>query len=261
MTIDNLDISALLPIVQSWARESGAIHMKYFRSANLEIGTKYNEYDVITRADKESEALLLTHIHEMFPEHAILAEESGEENHPSKWRWVIDPLDGTTNYSMGLPIFCVSIALEYEGESVLGVVYAAYLDEMYSAVKGCGATLNGKSLTCSKKNSLAQSVVCTGLPVNKKENPDNNLAALNRVGLEVRGLRRLGSAAVDLCYVGAGFLDAFWELALHRWDIAAGRLIASEAGARVELYRLDRPYSIIAAAPGLFDNLKELVED
>lgn len=254
-----LDLKAVCRQMEGWAREAGEIHLRYFRSKNLEIGTKYNSYDVVTRADRESEALIIGRIRETYPDHAILAEESGEHEHAGHWRWVIDPLDGTTNYSSGLPIFCVSIALESDGESVVGVVYAPYLNEMFSAVRGEGATLNGRPIHCSVKTSLAEAVVSTGLPVSKKDNPDNNFDALVRVGLEVRGLRRLGSAAMDLCYTAAGYLDAFWELALHRWDIAAGSLIAAEAGARVAYYRSDRPYSIIAAPAPLFTPLLDLI--
>lgn len=254
-----LDLNAVREQVENWAREAGRIHMRYFRSRNLEICTKYNSYDVVTRADKESEALIIGRIQEAYPDHAILAEESGRHENPGHWRWVIDPLDGTTNYSSGLPIFCVSIALERDGEPVVGVVYAPYLDEMFSAVRGEGATLNGKPIHCSVKTSLAESVVSTGLPVSKKDNPDNNMDSMVRVGLEVRGLRRLGSAAMDLCYTAAGYLDAFWELALHRWDVAAGSLIAAEAGTRVAYYRPDRPYSIIAAPDALFPQLLELI--
>lgn len=255
-----LDLDKVREQVESWAREAGRIHLRYFRSNDLRIDTKYNSYDVVTRADKESEALIIGKIRESYPGHSILAEESGEHDQPGHWRWVIDPLDGTTNYSSGLPIFCVSIALERDSESVVGVVYAPYLDEMYSAVKGKGATLNGRSISCSKKTSLAESVVSTGVPVNRKDNPDNNVASMARVCLEVRGLRLLGSAAMDLCHTAAGYLDAYWELALHRWDVAAGSLIASEAGARVEYYRPDRPYSIVAAPGPLFAPLLSLIE-
>lgn len=256
---EDIDLHALSETVQSWAREAGAIHMKYFRSGDLGISTKTNSFDVVTRADKESEALIKRYIHQLYPDHGILAEESGEETNASKWRWVIDPLDGTTNYSVGLPIFCVSIALEYEERPVLGVVFAPYLDEMFTAVRGSGARLNGKPLACSQKRTFSEAVVSTGLPVDKCTNTDNNMDAVKRVGLAVRGLRRLGSAAMDLCYTAAGILDGFWELALHRWDIAAGSLIAEEAGARVTLYRPDRPYSIIASGPHLYTELSELV--
>lgn len=256
-----MNLNEVRHIVEEWARQVGEIQLRYFRSADLEISTKYNDFDVVTRADKESEALIISRINETFPDHDILAEESGEYSRRSSWRWVVDPLDGTTNFSQGLPLFCVSIALEHDGEPVVGVVYAPYLNEMFSAVKGAGATLNGCPIHCSKKTSLNMSVVSTGLPVDKKENRDNNLSAISKVGVEVRGLRRLGSAAIDLCYTAAGLLDGYWELALHRWDISAGSLIASEAGATVGYFRPDRPYSILAATPALYPELLALISE
>lgn len=257
--MSEFDLENLLEKVKEWAREAGGIHLAYFRSQNLDIQTKYNDFDVVTRADKESEALVIDRIKENFPHHDILAEESGENGTDSEWRWVIDPLDGTTNFSQGLPLFCISIALEHNGEPVVGVVFAPYLDEMFTAIKGHGAFLNGRPIFCSVKHDLTQCVVSTGIPVDKKENNDNNLDNILRVGTEVRGLRRLGSAAIDLCYTAAGFLDAYWELALHRWDIAAGMLIAAEAGCEVELFRPDRPYSIMSSTPGIHPQLRRLV--
>lgn len=256
-----MNLNEVRLLVEGWARQVGEIQLRYFRSADLEISTKYNDFDVVTRADKESEALIISKINETFPDHDILAEESGEYSRRSSWRWVIDPLDGTTNFSQGLPLFCVSIALEHDGEPVVGVVYAPYLNEIFSAVKGAGATLNGCPIHCSKKTSLNMAVVSTGLPVDKKENRDNNLSAISKVGVEVRGLRRLGSAAIDLCYTAAGLLDGYWELALHRWDISAGSLIASEAGATVGYFRPDRPYSILAATPALYPELLALISE
>lgn len=256
-----MNLNEVRHIVEEWARQVGEIQLRYFRSADLEISTKYNDFDVVTRADKESEALIISRINETFPDHDILAEESGEYSRRSSWRWIVDPLDGTTNFSQGLPLFCVSIALEHDGEPVVGVVYAPYLNEMFSAVKDAGATLNGCPIHCSKKTSLNMAVVSTGLPVDKKENRDNNLSAISKVGVEVRGLRRLGSAAIDLCYTAAGILDGYWELALHRWDISAGSLIASEAGATVGYFRPYRPYSILAATPALYPELLALISE
>lgn len=258
--MDNINLPELLESVREWAREAGEIQLRYFRSKELDIETKYNDYDVVTQADKLSEACIINHIRERFPDHDILSEESGEETHQSRWRWVIDPLDGTTNYSAGLPVFAISIALEDCHQAVLGVVFAPYTGELFCAIKGLGATLNGKPLHCSSKDALSGAVVSTGLPVSKKEDSDNNLDNLCRVATEVRGLRRLGSAAVDLCYTAAGFLDGFWELGLHRWDVAAGMLIAAEAGAHVELFRPERPYSVIACAPGIYSRLRGLIE-
>lgn len=138
------------------AEKAGEIHLRYFRSQNLEQSTKLNDSDVVTVADKESEAAIVGYIHEHFPSHGIIAEESGREHDDREWRWVVDPLDGTTNFAMGLPPFCVSIALEHCGEAVLGVVFAPYLNECFYAVKGGGAWLNGKRLACSDKGVLSK---------------------------------------------------------------------------------------------------------
>ncbi len=261
MNDSNLIINdSLLLKVKEWARKAGDIQMKYFRSQNIDISIKYNSFDVVTRADKESEELIISEILRNFPDHEILSEESGETGSKSCWRWVIDPLDGTTNYSSGLPLFSISIALEHNQESVLGVVYIPYLDEMFTAIKGKGAELNGDPIRCSNKDKLQEAVVSTGLPVYKKETTDNNFDNLKRVGIEVRGIRRLGSAAIDLCYTAAGFLDGYWELSLHRWDIAAGTLIATEAGAKLEFFRKDKQYSILVSSRGLFQSLRSLIK-
>ena len=259
MQTETINLQQLLPVVEGWAREAGAIHFSYFRKKDLAVDTKANDYDVVTKADKESERLIISRIKERFPRHSILAEESGESSGGDRWQWVIDPLDGTTNFSQGLPLFCVSIALQYDGVPQLGVVFAPYLDEMYSAVRGCGATLNGKPVNCPPKNRLAEAVVTTGLPVSRHENPDNNLDNFARVAVEVRGVRLRGSAALDLCYTAAGFLDGFWEMDLHLWGIAAGALIAEEAGADVVYFRPERPYSILVASPALTPQLSALI--
>ena len=171
------------------------------------------------------------------------------------YRWVIDPLDGTTNYSQGLPMFSVSIGIEHCGETVIGVVFAPYLNELFHAVKGEGAFLNGNPVKVSGKSALGHSVVATGFPVDKDTNPDNNLDNVARIMPKVRGLRRLGSAAMDLCYTAAGFLDGYWEMNLHRWDVSAGLLILEEAGGRFSHFRDDRNVSIVAGTPAIHDML------
>ncbi len=241
------------------AENAGGIHMKYFRQPFIEQSTKLNDSDVVTIADKEAEASILAYIRRHFPSHGIISEESGRENDDREWRWVIDPLDGTTNFSMGLPSFCVSIALEHNTETVLGVVFAPYLGECFYAVKGYGAWFNGNVIRCSDKTILSQAVVATGMPYDRNDNPDNNLAEISRVAMRVRGVRRLGSAALDLSYTAAGFLDAYWELNLQCWDVAAGRLIAAEAGAIIASLRSDRNHSILASTPGLFEALRQLL--
>ena len=249
----------LLCAALTMAEEAGKIHLHYFRTNNLEQATKLNDSDVVTIADKESEAFILNFIHQHFPLHGIISEESGREHEEREWRWVIDPLDGTTNFSMGLPAFCVSIALEHNREAVLGVVYAPYLGECFYAVKGMGAWMNGKSIHCSDKAELSKAVVATGMPYDRNENPDNNLAEICRVALRVRGVRRMGSAAIDLCYTAAGFFDAYWELNLNRWDVAAGQLVAEETGVIVKPIRNGRNHSVLAACPNIYPAISKIL--
>ena len=241
------------------ARAAGALQLNYFRGSSLEISTKQNDYDVVTAADKVSENYIIESIRKRFPTHAILTEESGYVAEGNDYRWVIDPLDGTTNFSQGLPIFSVSIALEFKGEPIVGVVFAPYLDELFQALKGGGAFFNGNPVRCSSKCRIEESVVATGIPYDKNQNPDNNIKELSKVAPKVRGLRRLGSAAMDLCYVAAGYFDAYWELNLNRWDVSAGTLIAQEAGAKIYSIRENRNHSILAVAPGISEKMLEIL--
>ena len=213
------------------AEGAGKIQLAYFRGDDLAIRTKSNVYDVVTRADKESEAYIAAAILERWPDHEILGEEGGSMGRAgSDYRWVVDPLDGTTNYSQGLPVFSVSIALQYRGETIAGVVYAPYLNEV-------------KRLHVSAKQTLATSVIATGFPYDKDVNPDNNSDNVARIIPYVRDVRRLGSAAYDLSCVAAGLLDGYWELDLHEWDVCAANLIVREAGGVVADFRPDRGVS------------------
>lgn len=241
------------------AQSAGDIHLKYFRKTGLEQSTKLNDSDVVTVADKEAEASIINYIHRHFPGHGIISEESGNDHEEREWRWVIDPLDGTTNFAAGLPVFSVSIGLEHNGEAVAGVVFAPYLGECFYAVKGVGAWLNGTPIHCSEKTELSKSVVATGMPYDRDVNPDNNLAEISRMVFRVRGTRRMGSAAIDLCYTGAGFLDGYWELNLNLWDISAGRLIASEGGAAITSIRTDRRYSLLASNPHIHSAMRAVL--
>ena len=245
-----------------WARQAGAIQLRHFRGNDLDIRTKSTVADVVTVADRESERMIIDNIHILYPGHAILAEESGEESGAAGedcWRWIIDPLDGTTNYSQGLPIFSVSIALEHNGVTQLGIVYAPYLDELFHAVRGEGAYLNGYPIKVSGKTELDRAVLSTGFPVDKLLTSDNNLDNFSRIMPLVRGIRRLGSAAVDICYVAAGFLDGYWEVNLHKWDVAAAELILAEAGGISTRFRPDRGESVLAATPAIHRQLKSLL--
>lgn len=241
------------------ARLAGKIHLEHFRTANLGATAKLNDSDIVTVADKLAEAAVIGFIHEHYPHHSILAEESGEEERDNEYEWVIDPVDGTTNYNAGLPTFCVSIGVRRCGITVVGVVYAPYLNELFHAVRGDGAYLNGNRIKASTNTDIHKAVVSTGFPVDKNENPDNNMGNVARVLPLVRGLRRLGSAAIDICYVAAGFLDAYWELNLHEWDVCAGLLIAEEAGAKAVHFRTDRNVSVLVGSKAIVDVIDPLL--
>lgn len=247
------------------AREAGRIQLSYFRGDDLAMKTKSNVSDVVTRADRESEELIVRSILERYPTHAILGEEGGARGDAaSEWRWVVDPLDGTTNYSQGLPVFCVSIALQYRGETVVGVVYAPYLRELFTAVRGGGAWCrrgDGEPvrLHVSTKQRLDCSVVATGFPYDKSENPDNNSDNVARILPHVRDVRRMGAAAYDLSCVAAAMLDGFWELNLHEWDVCAASLLVIEAGGVVESLRADRDVSPVAGSAALVEQMKRYV--
>ena len=247
------------------AREAGRIQLSYFRGDDLAMKTKSNVSDVVTRADRESEAFIVRSILERYPTHAILGEEGGARGDAaSEWRWVVDPLDGTTNYSQGLPVFCVSIALQYRGETVVGVVYAPYLRELFTAVRGGGAWCrrgDGEPvrLHVSTKQRLDCSVVATGFPYDKSENPDNNSDNVARILPHERDVRRMGAAAYDLSCVAAAMLDGFWELNLHEWDVCAASLLVIEAGGVVESLRADRGVSPVAGSAALVEQMKRYV--
>jgi len=186
--------------------------------------------DIVTEADKMSEDLIIEAIKRNFPDHGILSEESPAITGAGKLRWIIDPLDGTTNYSHGYPVFCVSIALENEGTIVLGVIYDPMREDMFVAVRGEGAYLNDKKLKVSSVGDISRSLLATGFPYDIRESKDNNLDYFNAMAVKVQAIRRAGSAALDLAYLAAGRFDGFWELKLKPWDTAAGCLLVTEAG-------------------------------
>jgi myo-inositol-1(or 4)-monophosphatase len=190
------------------------------------------ETNLVTEIDKKSEQLIINKIKQHFPQHDFLCEESGAAEVKSEYRWIIDPLDGTVNYTHALPIFCVSIGLEYKGEIILGVVYDPSLDELFTAEKGRGAKLNKKHIEVSKTTKLIESLVVTGFPYDVNEHPEPAVTHFRNFLAESQAIRRLGSAALDLCYVAAGRFDGFWEGVIRPWDMAAGVLIVTEAGGR-----------------------------
>ena len=223
----------MLNIAIEAAKEAGK-YLKFSvgKVRSIEI-KKGEERNLVSEIDKTSEAKIISIIRRHYPTHAILAEESGADNTVSDYKWVIDPLDGTTNFLHGLPAFCVTIGVEYKGEIVAGVVYDPNLDELFTAEKGAGAFCNGKRMKVSQAPRLIDSLLVTGFPYDIADNPDNAVGHFINFLMESQGLRRLGSAAIDLSYVAAGRLDGFWEVNLNPWDMAAGVLFVREAGGRV----------------------------
>jgi len=197
------------------------------------ISFKGSPTNLVTEMDGRAERLIVERIRSAFPGDAILGEEGGAQTGSSGRRWIIDPLDGTTNYAHGLPIFAASIALEIDGAVTLGVIYDPNFDELYYAERGGGAFLGDQRLAVSATPNLDQSLLATGFPYNVRETPDNNLAQYAAFSLRVQGVRRMGSAVIYLAYVAAGRIDGYWELRLGPWDVAAGALMVTEAGGRV----------------------------
>lgn len=205
------------------------------------IREKTFAWDLVTEADKESETLILKTITKTHPEHCILAEESGyaahvEGSHESPFLWVVDPLDGTTNYTHQYPMVSISIALLKDKQPILGVVYNPIFKELFIAVKGRGGSLNGRRIQVSKTLKVNRSLLSTGFAYDRRMHSDNNYAEFCRLTSISQGVRRGGSAALDLAYVAAGRLDGYWERGLQPWDLAAGILLVEEAGGRVTSY-------------------------
>ena len=212
------------------AREAGTLLMKYFHQG-LKIEYK-GDADLVTAADRASETLIRQRITQQFPAHDVLGEEQGLNDQGSDYRWYVDPLDGTTNFAHGYPVFCVSMALEHSGRRIAGVIYDPTRDEMFSAELGKGAHLNGKAIHVSKAAQLRECLLATGFPSHKRhKNP--NIHFYHQITLRTHGVRRAGSAALDLCNVACGRFDGFWEFNLNPWDTAAGVLLVEEAGGKV----------------------------
>lgn len=223
-----LDCNAILSIAQEIAREAGAILLQH----RGRVGIEYKgEADLVTAADRASEQHITARLRQAFPDHAMVAEE-GSRTEGSGPCWYVDPLDGTTNFAHGLPFFAVSMGLECDGEIVCGLVYNPVLDEMFTAVRGGGARLNGRPIHVSSQNQIAAALLATGFPSRKRhQNP--NIHFYQYFSLNSHGMRRLGSAALDLCYTACGRFEGFWEFNLQPWDVAAGKLIVAEAGGQV----------------------------
>jgi myo-inositol-1(or 4)-monophosphatase len=261
-----------LSYIENLAREAGAILRAGYEKEH-QVNYK-GVIDLVTEVDHQSEAFLLGKVQKDFPDHHIFSEESGIIQGSDEHIWYIDPLDGTVNYAHHIPIFCVSIAYasrraastSLSASLSLGAVYDPLRDEMFTAERGAGANLNGRRLHVSSTTNLQQSLLVTGFPYNAWDTPLDNFANFVKFGKLSRGVRRLGSAALDLAYVGAGRFDGFWELALNPWDVAAGGLICEEAGASVTNVEggddyISPPQSILATAPGIHARMLQVLHE
>jgi myo-inositol-1(or 4)-monophosphatase len=244
------------------ARDAGALLRGFFERR---VRVEYKgEVDLVTEADRASEALIVGELRRQFPDHAVIAEEGGGFEGSSGYRWYIDPLDGTTNFAHGFPIFAVSMGLEKNGEMVAGLIYDPTRDELFSAEKGNGAQLNGKPFRVSVIARLEEALVATGFP-SRKRHVNPNIHFYHQMNMRTHGVRRPGAAAIDMAYVASGRMEAFWEFHLHPWDIAAGKLLVSEAGGRVteisgEPHSMESP-SVLASNGLVHEKMIEAFEE
>jgi myo-inositol-1(or 4)-monophosphatase len=244
------------------AREAGA-----FLKERLQVDHKIDfkgEINLVTEADRRSEEIITSRLKHLFPDHNIMAEEGTNITMGSEYRWIIDPLDGTTNYAHGFPVFCVSIALQSMSQVILGVIYNPMLDELFVAERGEGAFLQGRKIHVSHTKHLAEGFVATGFPYDVRENCRDVLAYFNEMIPKAQAIRRQGSAALDLAYLAAGRFDGFWELRLNPWDTAAGWILVEEAGGMVtdlsgRPYFLESP-SIVASNGVMHKELMEVLD-
>jgi myo-inositol-1(or 4)-monophosphatase len=227
-------------------QEAGKIIKSYFQGT-FKVENKEGINNLVTEVDKFSESRIIEVIKTHFPSHAIISEEVGELKMDSPYLWIIDPIDGTVNFAHGIPICCVSIAVKFNDDLLYGAVYNPMMDELFLAEKGKGATLNGKSISVSAKTEFEKACLVTGFPYRWPSSPENStdhpIRVFERFVMEGLPVRRLGSAAIDLCWVACGRFDGFWEYNLSPWDIAAGYLIVQEAGGRITNFE-GNPYSV-----------------
>jgi myo-inositol-1(or 4)-monophosphatase len=247
------------------ATEAGASVLKHFFNGKFSVSSKSMINDLVTEADIASEKAIISVIKETFPEHFILSEEAGEIKMDSEYKWFIDPIDGTVNFANGIPLCCVSIGLEKAGEMILGAVYNPIMNEFFFAEKGSGATLNSQKIQVSDKSEVATSCLVTGFPYSYLDMAYGPLQVFERLIRKGIPVRRLGSAAIDLCWVAAGRFDGFYEHKLQAWDSAAGSLIVTEAGGKITDHQ-GNPYSpftyqVLATNGNIHDELMNWIND
>ncbi len=245
------------------ARRAGTLMIRQLNHLESLPFAEKSHNDFVTEVDRQAEQAIIEIIRDHYPDHAILAEESGADGE-HEYQWIIDPLDGTTNFMHGFPVFSVSIAVAAAGELQHGVVYDPLRQEIFSASRGQGAQLDGRKIRVSKAVSLKGSLIATGFPYRMTEaNMDRYLGMLKAVMVETAGVRRPGSAALDLCYLASGRVDGFWELGLSKWDVAAGALIIREAGGRISDFTGTDAFldsgNIVAGTPKVYAALSRLL--
>ena len=243
MPLSQPELDSLTHIAIQAAQRGGSVLTDYAQKG-FEIHKKDHPINLVTEADLHAEKVVIQSITQAYPDHQILSEEEGlQALQNSPFKWIIDPLDGTTNFAHGFPMYNVSIGLEYEGEVLIGVVYDPTRQELFLGQKGKGATLNNTPIHVSTTPKLGEALLVTGFAYDVHTVADNNLKEFCQFTLKARGIRRTGTAAIDLCYIACGRLDGFWELKLNPWDTAAGKLMVEEAGGKVTNYH-GQPFSI-----------------
>jgi myo-inositol-1(or 4)-monophosphatase len=250
----------LLELATSLAHDAGTLAFEGRKSGLSSVGTKSTATDMVTEYDRASERLIVERLRRERPEDSIIGEEGASFDGTSGIEWCIDPIDGTTNFTYALPNWAVSIGVSDRSGPLLGVVYVPPLGETFTAVRGEGASLNGERITCSETSEISQALVCTGFSYSAHQRSIQS-ARVARMIHEVRDIRRFGAASIDMCYVACGRLDAYFEENLFPWDIAAGALIAREAGCRLGDFRGGalRPAEALVATPAVFDELSAMI--
>lgn len=247
------------------AVNAGAAELKKFFNGKFTISHKEGINNLVTQADFASDKAIREVIKTAFPDHGIVSEESDEKLSASEYKWIIDPIDGTINFANGIPICCVSIGLEFQGEMLMGAVYNPFMNEFFFAEKDKGATLNDEKISVSEKNEVATSCLVTGFPYTYLDQPNGPLEVFSRLIKKGIPVRRLGSAAIDLCWVAAGRFDGFYEHQLYAWDSAAGYLIVEEAGGKVTNLKGEKysPYEfgIVATNGKIHEELISWIND